>query len=276
MPVITISRQHGARASVVVDRLAKRKNLEVAYKRDIEKNLRGVVGGFLAVKYTRETGPSFLDTLLYNMELWRGLLCETVLQIAKKGNVLIYGRGGSVILRGVPGVIHLLIVGDRKKRIHHIARDNDVTLLEAEEIIEEIEKRREGFHSHHFGERWPDPGNFDLTLNPLNLGIDRCVDIVNSLSDLPSFSEEFDKRGKKEVEKRYVEISSENRISLAAELDHNFFSVSVREKVIYITFYDVPPQVREKAATAVAGTHRSFKVLQTVLNHPKGEVTTKI
>ncbi len=276
MPVITISRQHGARASVVVDRLAKRKNLAVAYKRDIEKNLRGVVGGFLAAKYTQETGPTFLDTVLYNMELWKGLLCETVLQIAKKGNVLIYGRGGSVILRGIPGVIHLLIVGDRKKRVHHIARDNEVTLLEAEEIIDEIEKRREGFYSHHFGERWPDPGNFDLTLNPLNLGIDRCVDIISSLSELPSIEAEFSKKGKKEMEKRYVEISAGNRISLAAELDQNFFSVSVRERVITITFYDVPPQTRERAVAAVAGYHRSFKVLQTMSSRSKGEVATKI
>jgi hypothetical protein len=271
MPVITISRQHGARASLVVSGLAERKGLKVAYKRDVEENLRNVVGSFLAAKYTSEKEPTFLDTIMYNMELWRGLLCETVLSIAKSGNVIIYGRGGWVILRDIPGVAHILIVGDRKKRIQHISRKNEITPHEAEEIIAEIEKKREGFYSHHFGETWTDPGNFDLILNPLSLGIDRCADIISSLTDMPSFADDFRKKGKKAMEERYVEVSAGNRITLAANLDHNFFDVSVRRgKTIKITFYDVPAAVREKAVSAVANFHKGFKVLQTKASLPKG------
>ncbi len=280
MPVITISRQHGARASVVVTTLAEKKGLEVAYKRDIERHLRSIVGGFLAEKYSSETSPTFLDTVMYNMELWRGLLSEAIFSIANRGNVIIYGRGGSFILRGIPGVVHVLIVGNRKKRIQHIAETNQVSFLEAEEIIDEIEKRREGFHSHHFGESWPDPGNFDLTLNPLNIGMDRCADIISALVDTPSLSEDFRKRGRKMVAEKYVEVSAGNRIALFADLDHNFFDVSLRKgKEIVVTFYDVPAAVRKTAVSAVADFHRDFKVIQTDAGHPKaakgtGSLTT--
>lgn len=277
MPVITISRQHGTRASVVVSKLAEKTGLKVAYRRDVEERLRGIVGTFLARKFTTEAEPSFFDTIFYNMPLWRGLLCESVTSIAREGNVIIYGRGASVILRDVPGVIHVLIVGDREKRIRWISEKHGISHVEAEEVIDSIERKREGFYSHHFGERWPDPGKYDITLNPHNLGIERCADILVSLSKIESISDDFKRKGKREIERRFIRVSSENRIVLATGLDHNLFDVEVEDEgTVDITFYDVPADVREKAVEAVRAFHKNLKVLQTTapLSKAKKEMMT--
>ncbi|MDH3258428.1 MAG: cytidylate kinase-like family protein [Deltaproteobacteria bacterium] len=261
MPVITISNQYGAGIEDVSEVLAALTGFRVIGKETIVKNLRNVVGEYLSEKFIAEQKPTFLDTYMYDMELWKGLISESLLFLSKEGKVILLGRGGSAILENVSGILHVLLVGNKAKRVELIAERENISPLEAESKIDKIDKLKAGFWKYHFGIDWPNPENFDIVLNPISLGFEYSGNVLGSLTKTLDLVSAFKKKGRGVIEKRYVQVSAINRVILSAGIGNILFDLSVSgDKRIKIRFGDVPAELRKKAIAAVAGFHKDYTV----------------
>ena len=261
MAIITISRQYGSGADVLTEMLAEKTGFQTITKEEIEDKLQGFIGGFFAKKFTAEREPTFLDKYMYNMELWKGLLFEALLFFAKKGNVILVGRGGSEILKDTPGTLRLLVVGEKSERIDYVANTENLTPMDAEEKIDEVDSEITRFCKYHFGMDWPDPAKYDITLNLHSAGIERCVEIISATTTLLDLPTIFKKKSRKLLELKYTEISATNRIIFSAGIDKNLFQVDVKDNRIRIKFEDVPPEQKKAAKETVSQFHKGYNVV---------------
>ena len=105
--------------------------------------------------------------------------------LASTGNVVIIGRGANMILKDLPGAVHVGFSASLEKRIDTIVQRERFSRPEAEKYVLDTEKARQNFHRKFFK---VDPAN--LSLYHLCLNMDQmkletaAVIVVHAVRDL--------------------------------------------------------------------------------------------
>ncbi len=118
------------------------------------------------------------------------LTAEEVYDLAVKGNVLIRGWGGTLLLRDVPHIPCIRVCAPlevRIKRLMERLETDDEELARRE--IEVDDAARASRMEEHFNVRWGDPALYDLTLNTERVPVAQCVEQVLALARSPAFQE---------------------------------------------------------------------------------------
>jgi len=196
MPFITITRQAGAGGGTLARRLADRLNCDrpnlwqsfdrelverIAQDHDISRSLlesleiadRNWVVDLIA-------GIAGVGGSVSEIELYRKV-AQTVQVLARRGHVVIVGRGARFITENLAGGTHILVVAPLPHRVAHMARHKGVSLKEAERVVHETDGRRRDFYRRHWPDRPIISESFDLTLNSATLGEERMVECVMPL-----------------------------------------------------------------------------------------------
>jgi cytidylate kinase len=115
---------------------------------------------------------------------------EEVYDLAVKGNILIRGWGGTLLLRDVPHIPRIRVCAPMPVRIkRHMERlETDDEGLARREIAAD-DAARASRMEEHFNVRWGDPTLYDLTLNTERIPIAQCVEQVLALAKSPAFRE---------------------------------------------------------------------------------------
>jgi cytidylate kinase len=93
----------------------------------------------------------------------------TIRALAQAGRAIIVGRGGVFITQGMPGGLHLRLVGPVQFRIGQMADRLHVSLREAAAKVHEIDRNRATFYRQHWPSKNVGPETFALTLNTAQL-----------------------------------------------------------------------------------------------------------
>jgi cytidylate kinase len=165
MAIITISRELAALGDETAAELSKLLDYRLVDRSVLEERIKafGVAGRKLE-KYD-ERKPSFWASLSQDRDDYLHYLKTAILAEAGTGRCVFIGRGASVILRGVPGVLSVFLVAPQEIRLERVKsyfRSDD---RRARQIIDQSDRDREGFHRYFFDMRWQDPANYHLTLN---------------------------------------------------------------------------------------------------------------
>ena len=115
---------------------------------------------------------------------------EEVYDLAVKGDVLIRGWGGTLLLKDVPHIARIRVcapLGVRIQRLMERLETDDEALARRE--IEVDDAARASRMQEHFDIRWGDPTLYDLTLNTERVPIAQCVEQVLALARSPAFQE---------------------------------------------------------------------------------------
>jgi cytidylate kinase len=115
---------------------------------------------------------------------------EEVYDLAVKGDVLIRGWGGTLLLRNVPHIARIRVCAPMELRIQRLMErletdDEDLARRE----IEVDDAARASRMEEHFNVRWGDPTLYDLTLNTERVPIAQCVEQVIALVKSKAFQE---------------------------------------------------------------------------------------
>jgi cytidylate kinase len=101
-----------------------------------------------------------------------------ILDYAQQGNALIVGRGGQMILRRRPGVLHVEVVGKFEHRVCNICEREGVKWREAAYRLREADEQRAAYMRRFYGVDWLDPGLYDLVLNTDQIPHAAAVDMI--------------------------------------------------------------------------------------------------
>ena len=106
------------------------------------------------------------------------LTTAVILDYAQQGDAMIVGRGGQMVLRRWPGVLHVQFVGKFEDRVYNICKREDVKWREAAHRLRQADEERAGYMRRFYGVDWLDPGQYDLVLNTDQIPDEAAVNMI--------------------------------------------------------------------------------------------------
>lgn len=200
MAVITISRQFGAGGRTLGRMIGKKldyrflddlilqeiantaqvsKNMVISMERTAGSMLSKMISGLLSSDYIDRLmgdGKGYMDEEVYVQTLY-----EVMQKLASEGNVILTGRGGQYILEDFKGVIHLLLVADKKDRIKFMQRHYELSDAKAAAAVLSGERRRTNLYKKIGKKDYNDPSHYHLVLNMSRISLEKAVDLVCDL-----------------------------------------------------------------------------------------------
>jgi hypothetical protein len=111
----------------------------------------------------------------------RGHVEEFLARASESGGVAL-GRGGMVVLRGVPNALHVHLGGPRQARVRQAMAIDEVDREIAERRQKAEDKARIGYVRRAYGVDGEDPGMYHLMLDSTALDLDVCVELIVTAS----------------------------------------------------------------------------------------------
>jgi cytidylate kinase len=201
MAVITISRQFGAGAMALGQRLADNYGYTLA-SREIVQGIadKAKVSTDFVLSVEKEAGTRLSrfmtriissrgmvnkilrdDSGYIDEKLYLDYLVLTVVQIADEGNAIIMGRGSQYILRTHPDAYHILLVDDLDNRVARVAKRENSSTEHAARIVAQQDKRRLSLY-HQLGKQdFDNPSLYHLVLNMSRLSFEKALQLVIDL-----------------------------------------------------------------------------------------------
>ena len=184
-PVITISREYGAKGRSLANELGRRVGFKV-WDKELLSAIAEEAGAderFLASLDERRR--KMIDDTLYgslmgfkhsNTQYFRSLL-RVVHTIGAHGKSIIVGRGSNYVLQS-DAALRVRLVCPIEIRVSYVAEHEGISEKDALKLIEARDAERDDFIRYYFKE---DPGNshdYDLVLNSGVFNIDQLADLV--------------------------------------------------------------------------------------------------
>ena len=147
------------------------------------------------VKYAKEKGiyekypyffgevPTdfFMSSLDENvMERVRNTPKEALGKLIQDKDCIIIGRTSNFVFRDKDDSVRIFLCANVKYRIAQIAMKHNLSMDKARKLVEETDERRKRYHLFHTGEEWGCAGNYDLTMDVSELGIQGLINVVDA------------------------------------------------------------------------------------------------
>lgn len=180
MAIITISRQNGSLGDEIADALASRLGTIVISRKYALDNFFGEINPG-TLDRLNESAKFFEMNLPGSNRTYSDILVERIRTLAsesKDKDLVILGMGGSVLLAGFPGAIHIRVTASETTRISTTAKKYRITNDEASEVLNIADRKHKKFVKTLYDKDITSPEQFDLILNTDRLSVDECVDTI--------------------------------------------------------------------------------------------------
>jgi cytidylate kinase len=103
---------------------------------------------------------------------------ETILKLCALGNVIVIGRGGNMVARRLPGVLHVRLVGSLETRVRRLSENRGMTPKSALAHIQKADLGRSRYLKKYFGADIDDPQIYHLIINTDLLGSETAAQLI--------------------------------------------------------------------------------------------------
>jgi cytidylate kinase len=178
---VTISRQTGSGAHIVAEKLAallqahtpKEACPWTVFDRNLvekvleDHNLPQRLARFMPEDRVSEIADTMDELFGLHPSSWTLVrqTTETILHLAELGNVILIGRGATVITGKVDYVFHVRLVGSLEKRVAHIQELHGLNKQAALELVRREDRGRRRYLKAHFKTDLDDPLFYHLVIN---------------------------------------------------------------------------------------------------------------
>jgi len=210
MPLITVSRQLGSQGDVIAKKIAdlleydyvdKELFVEVAQQANLPP---GEVEKY-DEKYTNPV-IAFLKKLVIpgnhpvtEIPEWT-ILCEeeqvdqkqiqnqkecleffrsTIEQLWERGNTVIVGRGGQIVLRDKKDVFHVRVIASLEYRLEQLMKEREVDRTSAAKLIKSNDRRKANYIKYGYKEDWNNPELYHLIVNMGEGGVEFQANFIS-------------------------------------------------------------------------------------------------
>jgi cytidylate kinase len=106
------------------------------------------------------------------------LVTSVILECAAQGQAIIVGRGGQMILRAHPTVLHVQVIARFETRVYNIIQREGVKWREAAYAVRLADEQRAGYMRRFHNVDWLDSRLYDLVVNTDHIPPDAAVSII--------------------------------------------------------------------------------------------------
>lgn len=189
MAIITISREMGTGAYKIAKDVAKKlkytlvdgpKIAEVAGRYGLSTEL---------LERIDEKPPVYITAEDRLQAAYLNMIEIILLDFAKAGNVILYGRGCQDMLKGLGSVLRVRFTAPFEERVERFAEREWIDPDLAYEFIRKSDHQRAGFIHFYFDRDWSDPLGYDLVFNTSMLSDSTIVDSIIAAVKDPKLKE---------------------------------------------------------------------------------------
>jgi len=192
---ITISREYGCDgmdlAWFLAEELNKKKNVvpwrlfdreslvKIASPEEIDHDMLDVLD-----KYGHSEFMGYIQEALFGKKNQHEVvqnMAKIMRMLARRGNVIFLGRGGSVITRDIPGGFHFRMVSHSDWRVANHGRRHQISLEEAQKRLEKNQHKRESFVKTYLAEELSNPELYNLIINNSKVSVKQAGKMILSL-----------------------------------------------------------------------------------------------
>jgi cytidylate kinase len=106
------------------------------------------------------------------------LVTNVILDQAAQGGAMIVGRGGQMILRDRPDVLHVQVLARFETRVYNIIKREEVKWREASHRVRRADEQRAGYLRRFYNVDWLDSSLYDLVISTDKIPCETAVDMV--------------------------------------------------------------------------------------------------
>lgn len=202
MPVITVSRQLGSLGTEIAQRVAEILQYEFIDKEKIGMALASYGLPEPELEKFDEKKPPLWDSLQIQRRKFLHFIQAVIYDFAQKGRVIIAGRGGQVLLKDLPGVLHLRIMAPFEVRIRRLMEQQREDEKQTARILRRSDRDSAGFIRSLFDVDWDDPALYDLVINTQKLSVETAVKMILEAVRSPEIQE-----GGKRAEEKVIDLA---------------------------------------------------------------------
>jgi cytidylate kinase len=179
MATLTISREYGSGGFEIGRRVAERLGYQFVDKERLFQDMERAGPRWARVaQEVDEVCPTLWERHDWQYRGYVAQMENLILQYALGDNVVIIGRGGSFLLRGVPFCLRVRLVASLEARLEAIMLREGLAREAAGRLIAKVDGERACYIKANYGSEWDADSLYDLSLNTTSLTHDRVVDIL--------------------------------------------------------------------------------------------------
>ena len=258
MAVITVSRQLGSLGTEIAREAAKRLNYAFVEKEQIGRILVGYGLPESEVEKFDEKRAPLWDYLSIQRTKFLHLIRAVIFGFASKDNAVIVGRGGQVLLKDLPGTLHVRIIAPFELRVRRLIESERVEEKHAAEILRRSDSDSFGYIQSFFHVDWNDPTLYDLLINSAKVSMETAVQVIIDSARDPEIQE-----GEERVKEKLSDLALSQKVEakLMDVLGVAFRNLEVRaEKGVVVLRGGVVSQAKreecERTTTGLEGIER--------------------
>lgn len=182
MAILTVSREFGSGGQEIGQAVASLNGYEYIDKQKIMSDISRA--GHKWEEWSREldeSRPSIWERFDWSFRGFGALIQSVILEYAARDNVVIMGRGGNWVLKGVPHALRIHVVAPMEVRVERIMARDAVDMATARWLAEKTDRERSGFCNALYGGRWDDPSEYDMVFDTGFQPLEDVVSIVREL-----------------------------------------------------------------------------------------------
>jgi|SRR5581483_4848584 len=178
--IITVEREYGSGAgdiaraladrlgwklwdNAITDEIAKLANVDPATVRRCDERVSSTFHR-LAKVFWRGSYERSMETTTFDPDDMVPLVQQVLQQATAQGNCVIVGRGAPYFLRDRGDAFHVFLYASRSEKLRRL-QDAGMTLKQAEEQVDSVDRDRIEFVKRYFGADWPTRCLYHLMIN---------------------------------------------------------------------------------------------------------------
>jgi cytidylate kinase len=178
MTVITISRQMGSLGCSVAEEIANCLGYRVMWREVINEAASRASVPEVALATIDELDLLGIRPTDEAVEAYHQAVRDIMQETYQKGNVVIVGRAGQVILRGAKGVIHARIVAPFELRVDRIAKQHNIKPEVARKQVRASDESRKRYLNRYYETKLDDTDLYDVIINTARFDVQTAASII--------------------------------------------------------------------------------------------------
>lgn len=178
MSAITISRQMSSRGDELALQVAERLGWQRVCRDLINRAALAAGAPQVALAEIDELGFFGLRPSAKEWQAYHSQVERFIRELAKEGNVVIVGRGGQIVLRDHPDVLHVRVVAPFETRSVWLQQEKNISAKSACACLEKSDKARARYLQRSYSVQLNDPTLYHLIINTGLLDLPQAVNLI--------------------------------------------------------------------------------------------------
>jgi cytidylate kinase len=194
MAIVTVSHEMGSGGAEIGAALAERLGYRYVDQDMITQAAHQYGVGEEKLTQLDETKPSLFERFDVETRQYITVLQSALLDVAELDNVVLMGRGGQVLLRGITHVLRIRVMAPFDMRVKRVMKKmagrmgESVDVRTTAEMVRRNDHEKFGRMRYLYDVDWGDPALYDAVINTDKLSIEAGVDLIIGLLHRPELA----------------------------------------------------------------------------------------